>query len=69
MNNEFVCQFFAFKGEDEYVPAANVLVEVSDIPSPGVVEISFNAPIPGSPRMYLQLDLAEVIRRSVGEEK
>ena len=68
MTNEFACQFMAFKGDDEYVDPQNVLVEVTDQPEAGIVELAFNAPIPGKPRIYLQLDLAEVIKRAVGEK-
>jgi len=69
MNTEFVGQFMAFKGSDEYAPERNILVEVTDTHAGGIVEIAFNAPIPGNPRIYLKLDLAEIIKRAVGDPK
>ncbi len=65
MNNEFACKFMAFKGDDEYVPEKNVLVEITDIKDDGGVEIAFNAPFAGKPRIYLTIDIGELVSRAV----
>jgi len=62
MNNRFVGQLLAFKGEDEYVSQTNVLLEITDI-ADGEVEIAFDAPIPGKPRFYLRVPFAELAAR------
>jgi translation initiation factor IF-1 len=68
MNNEFACEFMAFKGEDDYVQSTNILVEVTDVTKDGLVEIAFNAPIPGKPRMYIKLDLGDLVTRAIKQE-
>ena len=64
MKDEFAARFIAFKGEDEYVPPTNVLVEVVEV-ADGSVELAFNAPLPDSPRIYLSVPLAEVVNRAM----
>lgn len=64
MTDEFAVTFMAIKGEEEYVPSTGILAEVTDVEG-DVVEIGFNAPIPGKPRMYLRVQLSEVVRRAV----
>lgn len=60
MNNEFVGEFVAFKGEDEYVDKQNVLLEVVEVEGQNI-ELAFNAPIPGKPRVYIRFSLAELV--------
>ena len=64
MSHEFAAKFVAFKGEDEYISQTNVLVEVVEVAN-GSVELAFNTPIPGSPRIYLSVPLAEVVNRAM----
>lgn len=68
MADQFVGSFLAFKGEEEYVPQREVLVELTDVEK-GMVELAFDAPIPGKPRMYLRVPLAEIVRRSMRGDK
>jgi len=58
--DEFVGVFLAFKGEDEYIPATNVLLEVTEATKSGEVEIALNAPLPGTPRVYIRFRLADL---------
>lgn len=62
--DEFAARFMAFKGEDDYVPETTVLAEVTEVAG-DCVEIAFNAPIPGKPRIYLSLSLCELVARAV----
>lgn len=60
--DEFVGRFMAFKGEDEYVPETKVLMELTEV-SKGDVELAFDAPVPGKPRVYISVSLAELCDR------
>lgn len=62
MNDEFAARFMAFKGDDEYIAATNVLAEVTEVKD-GAVEIAFDAPIPGKPRIYLSIPFADLCGR------
>lgn len=62
MNEEIAGKLTAFKGEDEYIPSTNVLVEVTDLTNTGDMELAFNAPTPGTPRIYLRISLPEIIQ-------
>ncbi len=62
--DEFVAKFMAFKGEDEYVPETSVLIEVTDVEDDNL-EIAFNAPIPGKPRVYVRMSLCGLVARAV----
>ena len=64
MADQFVGSFMAFKGEDEYCPQQDILVEITEIKS-DTVELAFDAPIPGKPRCYLSVSLADVIRQAM----
>ena len=66
--DEFAARFIAYKGDDEYVPATSILVEITEIVD-GNVELAFNAPIPGSPRIYLSVPLTDVVARSMKNNK
>ena len=70
MNDEFVGRFMAFKGDDEYVEQKNVLLEITEL-AEGAVEIAFNAPLPGNPRIYICIPFAELCDRLAkwGDEK
>ena len=68
MSDQFVGRFMAFKGEDEYVPQEEIMVEITEVED-GYVELAFDAPVPGKPRMYLSIPLAEVVRRSMAGDK
>ena len=59
--DEFVVRFIAFKGEDE-IAEKNVLTEITEIEG-GFVEVAFNAPIPGNPRIYLSIPFGELCAR------
>ena len=63
MNNEFVCQFSAFKGEAT-LAQKDVLVEVVEVTGSDV-EIGFTAPLPGKPRLYITISLPELIAQSM----
>jgi len=65
MNEEIAGKLMAFKGEDEYIPNTNVLVEVTDLSNNGDIEIAFDAPIPGTPRIYLRVGLPEIIQSAM----
>ena len=62
MNSEFVARFMSFKGEDEYIGETNLLLEITEVED-GAVEIAFNAPIPGNPRMYVSFPFNELCER------
>lgn len=62
MNDEFVGRLMAFKGDDEYVSQANVLLEVTEVDG-DMVEVAFNMPLPKSLRVYVSIPMAELVRR------
>jgi hypothetical protein len=65
INDEFLGILIAFKGENEYVHSTNVLCEITEAYSDGSVEITFNAPIPGNPRICLRIGLDDIVRRAL----
>lgn len=62
MTDEFAARFTAYKNEDEYVPSTTILAEITEVEN-GCVEIAFNAPIPGKPRIYLSVPVGELMER------
>lgn len=62
--NEFVAQVMAFRGDDEYITATNVLIEVTDVKG-DEVEIAFEMPTPKKERVYVTVSLTELVRRAV----
>jgi hypothetical protein len=68
MSDQFIGRLMAFKGEDEYVPQTEIMVEVTEVED-GHVELAFDVPGPGKPRIYLSVPLAEVVRRSMAGDK
>ena len=68
MADQFVGRFLAFKGEDELCSQQEIMVEVTDVVD-GYVELAFNTPIPGKPRIYVSVPLAEIVRRSMRGDK
>jgi len=39
--DEIICSHMAFRGEDEYLPEHNALLEVTDVKADGTIEIAF----------------------------
>ena len=68
MMDEFVGKLLAFKGEDEYISETSVLLEITEVTG-GNVEIAFDAPLPGKPRIYLTLSLPELVAQALGDKK
>ncbi len=68
MTNEFVGEFIAFKGDDEYCDKQNMLLEVVEVKG-DVVEIAFFAPLPGKPRCYVSFSLAELVKHAMPADK
>lgn len=64
--SEFVGEFAAFKGDEDYIESQNILLEVVDV-TDDVVEIGFYAPMPGRPRCYIKLSLAELVKQSMSD--
>ena len=62
MNDEFVGEFIAFKGDDEYVDRRNILIEITNVEE-GSVEVALTVPLPGSPRIYLSFPFNELCDR------
>lgn len=58
--SQFVGSFLAFKADEEYVSETEILVELTEV-SGRKVELAFDPPITGKPRIYLRLDLAELL--------
>ena len=68
MANQFVGRLLGFKGEDEYFDEAEVLVELTEVNGPEI-ELAFDLPTPGKPRLYLNVSLVEVMAKALGEKK
>ena len=67
MNNEFVGQVIAFRGNDEYLSQANTLIEVTEIEGQKV-EIAFN--LTGKKeRVYLSFELPELLAHAMEASK
>jgi len=52
---------FRSSGEGEECANGTVLIEVIDVLKSGQVELAFNVPLPGRPRIYLKVSLPEII--------
>lgn len=61
-NDEFVGRLIAFKGDDDYIEATNVLLEVTEV-AEGSVEVAFNFPTKGKERIYVSIPIAELVAR------
>ena len=64
MNPQFAADIMVYKNEEEYRDDVT-LVEVTDFISPGIIQIAFSLPRDGNRRVYLQLDLSEVMKRAI----
>lgn len=64
MSDEFVGRVMAFRGEDEIVDATNVLLEVTEV-ADGNVELAFNFPASGKPRIYVSFPVDAFVARAV----
>jgi hypothetical protein len=64
MSDTFVGSIVAFRGEEDYITQQDVMVEITEVKE-GMVEMAFNFPASGKPRVYLSVPLAEVVRRSM----
>lgn len=62
-NDEFVGRLIAFRGDDEYIPASNVLLEITEVEN-GNVEVAFNMPVKGGARIYVSIPIAELVARA-----
>jgi hypothetical protein len=67
MSNQFAATIIAFKGEKEYL-TGTTLIECTDITASGTVEIAFNLPKDGNRRVYLELDLSELLKRAITKD-
>lgn len=56
----FAVSISAFRGEDEYVSATTCLAEVTEAYADGAVEIAFDAPLPGKPRLYITVRISDL---------
>lgn len=65
MTEAFTGRVIAFKGEDEYISAETVLVEVTEVEKV-CVELAFNLPVKNGPRIYLSVPLDVVVRKALG---
>jgi hypothetical protein len=66
MNDQFVSKVIAFRGEDEYIEATEVLTEVTDR-NGDKLEIAFTLPVRNGPRIYLTLSVVELVARLAGK--
>lgn len=68
---EILGSFVAFRNEgegDEYTPQKSVPIELTGREDCGEVEIAFNAPLPGKPRLYLKFKLHELVALAVRKQ-
>lgn len=61
-NDEFVGRLCALKADEDYIPATNILLEVTEVDGVNV-EVAFNMPEKGNLRIYVQIPLAELVSR------
>lgn len=60
MNDKFVGQVAAWRGEDEYIEPTEVLCEVIEIQG-DQAEIAFNLPVRNGPCIYLRISIQDVL--------
>jgi len=68
MQSEFVGSLIAFKGEDEVCTSTNILIEVTEVQG-AKVEVAFDAPIPGKPRIYVSFQLPDLVAHAMREDE
>ena len=59
--DEIICCHMAFRGEDEYLPERNTLLEVTDVQSDGTIEIAFTEKGQKETRHYIRFYLSDLI--------
>jgi uncharacterized protein YfaP (DUF2135 family) len=69
-DEEFAGKFMAFKDDDTLVDSTSVLMQLTDVDGPEI-ELAFNAPLKGQPRIYVRFKLPELMAHlmSVPKEK
>lgn len=68
MADQFVSRVIAFRGEEEYIRATEVLTEVTEVEGDRV-EVALTLPAPGKTRIYVAFSLSELIHQALAGKK